>query len=561
MRRGSPLGFHSRGSVSSSTAPEDHSTLEEGASTCRVLGRLFVAKGQHRLDHSRHPGGELSVADVGLERAQPQRLLPFLAVGGEQGAGLDRVAKRGAGAVGLDRVDVSGGEAGVGEGLADHSFLGGSVGGGEAVGGAVLIDRRAADRGQHPMAVCLGVGEALEDEHAGALAPADAVRPLGEGLAASVGGKHPLAGELDEGVGIGEEGDATRHRHSAFAGSESLRREMHGHQRGRAGGVDADRGALETQRVGDATRGDAGDRAGEPVALQLRHPAGPARARHGAGAGEDADLRTPQRGGIDAGRLQRLPGCFQEQPLLRVHRQRLARGDAEELGVEVAGAGEEPADARVGGAGGVGVGVVETLEVPAAVGGKGAGRVAALDQQAPELVGGVGAGEAAAHADDRDRLVVAKRGEGRGGRRDGARGDGEKVRREVGDARVVEDDRGGKAQPGPRHQPPAQLDGGRRVEAELLERAAGVDRRLLLTQHPRDLFADELRHPGISLVFGKRRDRRRPLATGAGSPLFGGLVLGERRRKVRASSRAQLKPVAAALERVGWQRDPPPGRL
>ena len=65
--------------------------------------------------------------------------LPVLAVGGEQRAGLDRVAEGGAGAVGLDRVDVFGLKPGVGQGLADHPLLGGAVGGGEAVGGAVLV--------------------------------------------------------------------------------------------------------------------------------------------------------------------------------------------------------------------------------------------------------------------------------------------------------------------------------------------------------------------------------------------------------------------------------------
>ena len=87
----------------------------------------------------------------------------------------------------------SGLQAGVGQGLADHPLLGGAVGGGEAVGGAVLVDRRAADRGQHPVAVALGVGEALQDEHADALGPAGAVGRLGEGLAAPVGGEAALA--------------------------------------------------------------------------------------------------------------------------------------------------------------------------------------------------------------------------------------------------------------------------------------------------------------------------------------------------------------------------------
>ena len=82
--------------------------------------------------------------------------------------------------------------------------------------------------------------------------------------------------------------------------------------------------------------------------------------------------------------------------------------DAEELGVELGGVGEEAALAGVAGAGVVGVGVVEALEVPAAVGGELGDPVAALGDQLPELLGGGDpARVAAGHADDRDRLLAA----------------------------------------------------------------------------------------------------------------------------------------------------------
>ena len=65
------------------------------------------------------------------------------------------------------------------------------------------------------MAVALGVGEALEDEHADALGPAGAVGGLGEGLAAAVGGEAALAAELDE--------DAGRRQHGHAAGQGQRR--------------------------------------------------------------------------------------------------------------------------------------------------------------------------------------------------------------------------------------------------------------------------------------------------------------------------------------------------
>jgi len=129
------------------------------------LRQRFFAQRHHHLDHAADSRRRLGVADVGLQGAQSEGTSPvaILSVGGEQGLGLDRVAEGGAGAVGLDGVYVGCREAGIGEGLADHPLLGGAVGGGEAVGGAVLVGRRAFDDGEDPATICLGVGEPLEE--------------------------------------------------------------------------------------------------------------------------------------------------------------------------------------------------------------------------------------------------------------------------------------------------------------------------------------------------------------------------------------------------------------
>ena len=123
-------------SVSSSTAPGGPVHVRAtAASTCRVCGSMPCRIAMHHLDDAGDAGGGLGVADVGLERAQPQRPVrrAVLAVGGQQRLRLDRVAERGAGAVRLDRVHVGGGQPGVGQRLADHPLLGRAVRGGQAV--------------------------------------------------------------------------------------------------------------------------------------------------------------------------------------------------------------------------------------------------------------------------------------------------------------------------------------------------------------------------------------------------------------------------------------------
>ena len=67
-----------------------------------------VVERQDHFDQPGRPGRSLGVADIGFDRPQPQRVLAVMvrAVGGDQGAGLDRIPQRGAGAVGLDHIDL-----------------------------------------------------------------------------------------------------------------------------------------------------------------------------------------------------------------------------------------------------------------------------------------------------------------------------------------------------------------------------------------------------------------------------------------------------------------------
>jgi hypothetical protein len=105
-------------------------------------GEDAVVHGVDHLDDPGGAGGGLGVADVGLDGAEVEGAggVAALAVGGLEGLGFYGVAEAGAGAVGFYGVDVVAGQAGVGPGGADEALLGGAVGGGEAVAGAVLVD-------------------------------------------------------------------------------------------------------------------------------------------------------------------------------------------------------------------------------------------------------------------------------------------------------------------------------------------------------------------------------------------------------------------------------------
>ncbi len=388
--------------------------VDLGRGPAHVQGgrHLALAHGLHHLDDAADSGGGLGVADVRLQRAEEQRLFRAVraAVGGEQRLRLDGVAERGAGAVRLDDVDVGRGQPGVGQRLPDDPLLGGSVGRGEPGTGAVLVDGGAADQGEHGVAAPPGVAEPLQQEDADALAPAGAVGVGAERLAAAVGGQASLPAHLGERDGGRHHHGAAGHGERALLGAQGLDRQVQRDQRRRAGGVDADRRALEAEGVGDAAGGDAvGVASGEESLDLLGHPAQPGAVVLVLHAGEDADPGAALGLRVDAGPLERLPGGLQEQPLLRVHRERLVRRDTEELWLEAGDVVEEAAFAGVAAVRPAALRVVQPLQVPAAVVRERGDGVRAGGDHAPQVLGAVHTARVAAgHAHDGDGLRVLR---------------------------------------------------------------------------------------------------------------------------------------------------------
>src|SRR5712691_3869055 len=103
-------------------------------------------------------------------------------------------------------------------------------------------------------------------------------------------------------------------------------------------------------------------------------------------ADEDAGVASLKAGGLDAGLLDGFPGGLEQEALLGVDGEGFTWADAEEGGVEVVGVVEEAALAHV--ALSLCIGVVECVDVPAAVVGKGGDGILTIGEHLPEVFGG-----------------------------------------------------------------------------------------------------------------------------------------------------------------------------
>ena len=230
------------------------------------------------------------------------------------------------------------------ERLADERFLGEPVGRGQAVRAPVLVEGGAPNHRVDAVAVTERAGERLQDDHAGPLAAHEPVGAGVEALAASIGG-HRLQAREAEGDGRGQDQvDAPREGDLGLAARHALAGQMGGGERGRAGGVDGEAGTAEVEQVRDTVGGDAERAAGVAVTIRVVRPAQVERAvvvRRD--PDEDADRASRASVEGQACVLERFPRRLEQEPLLRVHVRRLARGDAEEGRIEEIDPVQEPA--------------------------------------------------------------------------------------------------------------------------------------------------------------------------------------------------------------------------
>ncbi|CAM5236847.1 hypothetical protein SALBM311S_04719 [Streptomyces alboniger] len=467
----------------------------------------------HREDHLDHTGdtrGRLGVPDVRLDRPQPQRpiLRTLLPVRGQERLRLDRVTQRRTGPVRLHHVHITGRQTRVRQRSPDHPLLRRPIGSRQTIARPVLIDGRTPHHRKDLMSVAPGIREPLQEQQTDTLTPPGAVRSLRERLATAVRRQPPLTTELQEGRRCDHDGHATGEGHVALALPQRLRRQVQGDQRGRARRVHRHRRPLQPERVRQATGDDARRVAGHEVPLDtLRLMSEPGRPTLRTGADEDPGPAALQRRRCDARPFEQLPGGLQQQPLLRVHRQRLTRRDTEEARVEICHVVEESALCGEGALRGVVLrGGEQRLRVPASVRGEDGDRVRAFGQQLPELfrAGGT-AGVAAAHRHDGDRVVVHAPHDHRHGTAGRRRVPlphqfGTQIPRQRGRGRIVEDQRRRQLQARRRGQTVADLHRRQRVEAQLPESTPRIHSfRSVVAEHGRRMSTHQVQQHRLTL--------------------------------------------------------------
>ena len=318
-----------------------------------------VLERHDRLDQAGDPGRRIEMADVALDRTDGTLLRRAgLTESLRQRGDLDRIPQNGTGAMRFDITDLVRLDAGHGQRGPDDAGLPLHAGGGEAhLVGTIAVDGSTADDGVDVIAIAQRILETPQHDDARPAAQHGAAGTGIEGAAVPVTRQDGTIAIEITAVLQQVQRHATGQGRVAFLRQQRLAGHVHSHQRGRAGRLHGDGRSLEVELVGDAR----GQRVGTVAAHHRQHVEnGAARGQRRAGqqmtdqigrraaTTEDADgvvvLRTCTQ---IACVLQRMPGRFQKQALLRIEQLGIARRETEQRRIELIHVCERNAAAHV----------------------------------------------------------------------------------------------------------------------------------------------------------------------------------------------------------------------
>ena len=271
------------------------------------------------------------MTDIGLDRSDGQRNRPALSKRVPDRGSLDRVARRCARAVHLEKCEIVRGNPGGIVYRPQQRRLRRFARERETDGATVGVDRGSPYHRVDPIFRGDRVRERFQDYNCAALAANVAVCPLVEGKAAAAPGEHGSAREPDKGIWREQKVDPADDGGGDPFVANRLASMVKGDERRRARRVDGEARPAQVENVGYSVCQDAQGAPGHEIGIGTRRVSYSQIGIIG-GRGANIDTRSAARhlAGRNAGVFECVPRELQQEPLLRIHLRGFARRYPEE---------------------------------------------------------------------------------------------------------------------------------------------------------------------------------------------------------------------------------------
>ena len=278
----------------------------------------------NNLNNPSNPSTGLRMTNIGLDRPQPQRITitTALAIGGQQRLRLNRITQSGTRAMSFNHIHIHSTHTSISQRRTNNLLLSRPIRSSQPIRSPILINRRPRQHRQHLTTLPARIRQPLQHQHTRTLTKSGAIGSIGKRFTPPINRQPPLPTKRNKTRRPHHHRGPTSQRQITLPRPQRLRSQMQRHQRRRTRRIHRNRRTIQPQHIRNPPRSHTRQLPSSPIPLRLRrtHPILIAIKTQ-----KHPSSTAPQTHRIHTRSLQRLPRHLQQQPLLRIHHQRLTR--------------------------------------------------------------------------------------------------------------------------------------------------------------------------------------------------------------------------------------------
>src|SRR6478609_8313166 len=343
----------------------------------------------HHLNHTSNTRSSLSMTNIRLHRPQPQRTTPTpLPISRQQRLRLNRITQPRTSPMPLNNIHIHPRQTRIHKRLRNHPLLRRTIRSSQPITRPILIHSTPTHHPQYPMTQTPRNRQTLQHHQPHTLRPTHTISSTRKRLAPTIHSQPTLTTKRHKHRRRRQHRHPTRQRQRTLPRTHRLTRQMQRHQRRRTRRIHRHRRTLKPQRIRHTTRHHTPGSAKHHVALGL--------CGFGPRAGTEPIIlihhtskhpspTPPQRHRINTTILKRLPRHLQQQPLLRIHRNRLTTTNPKKPSIKLPRPTQKPTLTHITRTQTIRIKIKQPLQIPPTINRKPTNRIPTPQHQPPQI--------------------------------------------------------------------------------------------------------------------------------------------------------------------------------
>ena len=365
----------------------------------------------HHLNHTRNTSRRLRMTNIRLHRPQPQRATNTTpTIRPQQRTSLNRITQHRTRPMPLNHIHITHTQPRIPQRRQNHPLLSRTIRRRQPITSPILIHRTTTHHPQHTMPISPRINQPLQHHHTHTLRKPSPISPIRKRLTPPINRQPPLTTQLNKHTRRRQHSHPTSQHQRTLPTTQRPTPQMQRHQRRRTRSINRHRRPLQPQTISHTTRHHTTRITNTDIPFKLtRHTPQTRRVIVIHHTREHPSITTPQRQRVNTSIFNRLPRHFQQQPLLRIHRQRLTTTNPKKPSIKISRIKQKPTLTHITSTQTIRVRVKQPIQIPTPIHRKPRNRIPTPNNKLPQPLSRTHTTrKTTTHTHNRNHILIAR---------------------------------------------------------------------------------------------------------------------------------------------------------